>query len=452
MQNLNKIDSSRAGENGRNATRFAVPADPSALGIMRNLQPPSNGAASSGFPLTSKNKLSGPVYWLPTDEGFGVVEPCIQEGMELRKIPDPRETRLERFALQSVSRRLLWGSRTAKCLRLRRQGASSVEVWRSADHGSTHFGALQSCGSPWSCPVCAAKISERRRVELLNAMDQHKANGGACVLLTLTNPHTLTDDLGDMVKAQAKAMGRMTGARAFRALLESIGCLGTVRAWEVTHGANGWHPHYHVLLFVRIGLDLDALRPLFYAQWANACRLAGLAIPSEAHGVRLDGGDEASKYVTKGLWGLDHEMTKGHTKKATKGRSPFDLLRSYLYDEDKQAAALFVQYAGVFKGKRQLYWSPGLKALFAVDDLSDEETAALIEDSADLLGMIELEEWRVVLRFDVRGEVLELARHGWEPVRFMLDDLIQRSKDNPIKRSKDQNIERSKDTGLLHAT
>lgn len=435
MSHLNKINSSLSCVAVRNASEAtsARPriADPFALGIMRNPQPPSNGAACRGS-----------VVWLPTGDGSGEVVPFTQAGTELRKVADPRETRLERFALQSGARRLLWGSRTAKCLRLRRQDKRGVEVWRSADHGSAHYGGLQTCGSVWACPVCAAKVSERRRLELLGSMDRHKADGGACLLLTLTNPHTITDDLGDMVKQQAHAMRRMTGARAFRGLLESVGCLGTVRAWEVTHGVNGWHPHFHVLLFVRIGLDPEALRPLFYAQWANACRLAGLAIPSEAHGVRLDGGDEAAKYVTKGLWGLDHEMTKGHIKKASKGRSPFDLLRSYLYDEDKQAGALFVQYAGVFKGKRQLMWSPGLKDLFAVEDLSDEETAALVEDSADLLGMIELEEWRAVLRFDVRGEVLELARHGWEPVRRLLDNLIQREKDTPIKREKDKQGER----------
>lgn len=423
--NQHPLNASLCAQQSERSDHARAKSTPEGLGIMRNNQPPSNGAASSG---------SAFVHWLPTGDGSGEVAPFIQDGTALRKVADPRETRLERFALQSGARRLLWGSRTAKCLRLRRQDKHGVEVWRSADHGSAHYGGLQTCGSVWACPVCAAKVSERRRLELLSSMDKHKADGGACLLLTLTNPHTLGDDLADMANAQAKAMDRMKGARAFRSLLDSMGCIGTVRAWEVTHGANGWHPHFHVLLFVRSGLDLDELRPLFYQQWANACRLAGLAIPSEAHGVRLDGGDEASKYVTKGLWGLEHEMTKGHTKKARKGRSPFDLLRSYLYDDDKQAGALFVEYAGVFRGKRQLVWSKGLKALFSVVDLSDEETAALVEESADLLGMIELEEWRLVLRFDVRGEVLELARHGWEPVRRLLDNLIQREKDNRIKR------------------
>jgi hypothetical protein len=116
-------------------------------------------------------------------------------------------------------------------------------------------------------------------------------------------------------------------------------------------------------------------------------------------------------------------MTKGHMKKAKKGRTPFDLLRAYLYDEDKHAMGLFKGYAEAFKGKRQLVWSKGLKEHFRIGEESDEEIAARQDDRAFLLGEITVDEWRKILRFDVRGEVLELARHGWEPVRRFLDAL-----------------------------
>jgi hypothetical protein len=111
-------------------------------------------------------------------------------------------------------------------------------------------------------------------------------------------------------------------------------------------------------------------------------------------------------------------------KKAAKGgRSPFDLLRSYLNDRDRQAGALFVEYANAFKGKRQLVWSQGLKDLFSVQEQTDEETAARVDDDAILLGSITIEEWRLIRFFNVRGEILELARHGWEPVRRFMDGL-----------------------------
>lgn len=369
---------------------------------------------------------------------------------------NPRMIRLERYALQSAARRLLWGSRTAKCLRLRqgrRKGEeSAIEVWRSSEHGSTHYAGLQTCGSVWACPVCAAKVSERRRLDLLDLMEQHKARGGDVLLLTLTNPHTASNDLTILLKAQAKAMSALNGNRSAKALWEDIGCVGTVRALEVTHGhANGWHPHFHILIFVPKGLDLLRLRRRFYVEWAKACRLAKLPIPAYRvryvqdgkkryfYGVDVQDGKKAGAYVTKGLWGLDHEMTKSHIKKASRGRrSPFDLLRSFLYDDDKQAAVLFQEYAAAFKGKRQLQYSNGLKELYQVEDLSDEELAAIHEDSAELLGKIELEDWRLILAADLRGEVLELGRHGWEPIARLLDGL--REQDKKIKIEKEKKI------------
>jgi hypothetical protein len=309
-------------------------------------------------------------------------------------------------------------------LRVRRSDKTEIEVFRSSGHGSTHYGGLQTCGSVWACPVCAAKVSERRRVELLHAMEAHKASGGQCFLLTLTFSHSFGDDIAQMLKAQASAWDALNKNRAGRALWESLRTVGTVRALETTHGSNGWHPHFHVLIFCASDIDRDQARQRFFDLWSAACVKFGLGAPSSSHGVRLDGGNEAAKYVTKGLWGLDHELTKGHIKKASKGRSPFDLLRSYLYDDDKQAGALFREYAQAFKGKKQLIWSQGLKALYQVEDLSDEELAAIQEESAELLGSIELEQWRLILAADLRGEVLELARHGWEPVARLLADLF----------------------------
>ena len=338
---------------------------------------------------------------------------------------DPVAVRLERFALQSAARRILRYSpvsRVARCLRVRRYDKLDIEVWKSKEHSSSHFGGLQTCASVWTCSVCAAKISERRRMELLNAIAQHQKSGGQVLLLTLTNPHTASDCLQATLKAQSLAMSRFNGNRSSRSLFEDLGCIGTVRAWEVTHGVNGWHPHFHILLFVSAGPYRVDYRHSFYLAWANACRLAGLSTPSETHGVSLDDGSRAAEYASK--WGLDQEMTKGHIKKANKGSTPFDFLRSYLRDgDDRLAAARFLEYAKAFKGRRQLVWSMGLKALFDLGDVTDEEIAGHLDDQALQLGKIELEDWRLILKFDVRGEVLELARYGWEPVERLLSSL-----------------------------
>lgn len=369
------------------------------------------GPDGSGGSLGSNAKYSAAPLQVDPDTGevLGVARTSVM-------------ARFERFALQSAARKLLPQSRTAKCLRFRQSG-QAVQVIQSAEHKNCSYKGLQTCGSVWACPVCSAKISERRRIELRSAMDQHKAGGGSVLLMTLTNSHNCGDQLADLLSGQAKALNYLNTDRASRKIFASMGCIGQVKATEVTHGRlrqvnNGWHPHYHVLLFVRCGLDLEALQLSLSERWIKACGKAGLKLPSLEHGLRIDPGELAADYAAK--WGLDHEMTKGHTKKSWDGETPFDLLRAYLADGEKQAGALFRQFAECFKGKRQLHWSAGLKKLFEIGDATDEELANKQDDKAILLGSLTVTQWRYVLKVEARSLILELAEQGWEAVsRFL---------------------------------
>jgi len=317
--------------------------------------------------------------------------------------------------------------------------------------GSAFYSGLQTCASVWVCPVCSAKISERRRLELQSAIAGWTATGGVVWLLTLTHPHTAVDSLSDLLQAETKALHGFFTNRAGKALKASLRLVGHVRNWEVTHGRlrvknNGWHPHFHVLLFLQ-KLPVDSMAA-FEAQafkvWASACRSAGLSAPSAAHGVSLDDGDEAAAYVAKiGLeaprenlrahqdacrvprWGLDCEMTKGHTKRAKDGETPFDFLRSIFADRtDREAGRLFAEFASAFHGRRQLVWSRGLRDLIGLGvEETDGEIEAKLEADAEILGWLSPDQWRAVVAAELRAEVLELARVGWEPVERLLQSL-----------------------------
>ena len=148
------------------------------------------------------------------------------------------------------------------------------------------------------------------------------------LLLTLTTPHARGDDLAALVAQQAQALQAFFRQRAVKSILAEMGELGRVRAFEVTHGRkghdNGWHPHYHFLQFTKAGADAAQLmdwKTRLYLEWAKACQRAGLGVPSFKHGIDLRDGSYAQQYVSK--WGLDHEMTKGHIKKAKAGGKPF---------------------------------------------------------------------------------------------------------------------------------
>ncbi len=375
---------------------------------------------------------AGPLGTYAKSESKTRIDP---ETGEIFGIVDPMESRVNRFILQQVARKLLPKTRTNYCLRLRQKG-KQVEVWKSHEFKTASFVGLQTCGSVWACPVCAAKIAERRRAEVVAAMAAHKAAGGSVTLLTLTAPHQRTDNLADLLAKLKKALNGFKNDRRVEAIFKAMGIIGDIKALEVTHGRlspsnNGWHPHYHILQFGGLGagyvpldwLQIVDIEDVLYQRWAAACVRAGLGEPSRAHGLKLDDGSKAAKYVSK--WGLEDEMTKGHTKKALHGETPFDFLRSYLADpNDKQAGALFREFAETFKGKRQLVWSRGLKKRYAIGELSDEELSAQTDDQARLLGQITLEQWCDVLAVEGRGVVLQLAASGgWDAVSIYLDSI-----------------------------
>lgn len=355
---------------------------------------------------------------------------------------DPMNFRVNRFALQSVAREALPDKlRIQACLRWRQKG-QNVHVLRSKEFKTASYGGLQTCGSVWMCPVCSAKIAERRRAEIQSAMTLHKAQGGAVYLLTLTAPHQRKDKLSELLVKQSVALKYFFKDYTAKSVLQEMGIIGQIRALEVTHGRlspqnNGWHPHYHFLLFAASNVDLEAsavrlsLSDRLYIRWAACCVRAGLGQPSLAHGLKLDDGNKAANYVSK--WGLEDEMTKGHTKKALHGETPFDFLRSHLSDStDKQALILFKEFAEAFHGKRQLHWSAGLKKRFLIGDFNDEELAARTDDFSELLGFITPEQWRTILNADCRGEVLQIASSGgWDAVQNFIEFLMK----NEIKNS-----------------
>lgn len=381
------------------------------------------------------HKKGGGAAPLGRDAKYKNISRIDPETGEILGIVDPMESRVQRFILQSVARKFLPKTRTDNCHRVR-QKAKDVEVLKSVEHKTAFYAGLQTCGSVWACPVCAAKIAERRRAEIQAAMAAHKAAGGCVNMVTLTCPHQRTDNLADLLAKQAKALNRFWADRASKAVFQEMGVIGQIRALEVTNGRlsdrnNGWHPHYHVLQFGGVGVDLSRFNApqmtdwqvRLYLVWANACKRAGLGEPSYAHGLKLDDGSKAAKYVSK--WGLEDEMTKGHTKKAINGETPFDFLRAYLADgTDKQAGALFKEFAETFKGKRQLHWSKGLKKRFAIGEKTDEEVSNEVEDTARLLGTITLDQWRDVLAVNGRGTVLQLAASGgWDSVEIYLSSI-----------------------------
>jgi hypothetical protein len=331
----------------------------------------------------------------------------------------------QKYALQSEAVRILSGEkRLRECMRCRVPVASHVVVRYSPTAKSAHFGGLIQCGSVWLCPVCAAKITEKKRKQLKHVNDKHKEWGGSIYLTTYTIQHDRHDDLAELLGKFMKARRNMKAGRAGMALREDFQVFGTVSVLEVTWSPeNGWHVHVHELVYCMLPeMDMQGFEATARAAWKHAAAKQGLAM--NEHGFQLDRtygavGDYIAKFGHEPAkdsepWGVESEMTKGHMKKGRAERhlTPFGILAA-IQDGEEELKPIFAEYARCFKGHKQLNPSPGLFKAYGEVEKTDEELVAEEEEEAVVdLVLLDDDQWAAVVGNDIRAELLLVARSG----------------------------------------
>lgn len=304
-----------------------------------------------------------------------------------------------------------------------------VTVYHHADHGSASYGGLQTCGSPWACPVCAAKIGARRAEEVSEAVTRWQSCGGHVLMLTLTMRHRAGLPLRRLRRRLKLAYKKLQSGRVWSLFRARIGLVGSIVAKEDTHGGNGWHPHLHVLWFVE--QDIDGGRRYVDELWLARRWQSCLAAVGESadieHGCDLRNADDAAgRYIAKltTAWSVAAELASGAEKRGRGGsRTPAQLLDDAGHG-DRGAAELYREYVLATWGDRFLRWSPGLRQLLGWEEpeQSDAEVAAEQRDeNAVALVALFPEQWRWVRGNALRGELLAEACHGdWRRLQMWL--------------------------------
>lgn len=337
-----------------------------------------------------------------------------------------------KWALQEKARNLLPEHKgLQKCHCTRHRGGGGVKVWKG-ERGAW-FSGLTQCGSVWICPVCAAKVADVRASELQKGIDYALTPkvGYGVMMVTLTFSHARGDMLAATIAGFSRALKLLKSGRAYQQFMREFGVIGEVRALEVTHGEeNGWHPHTHAITFTDRKLtDGDRFRfeCRLFLLWRAACIKAGIGAPEFGPGVHVRPAKDAANYVAK--WGFATEVTRSHIKQAKgKGRTPWQLLADAAAG-DKRAAWLFREFAQCFRGKRQLYYSPGLRQrLGLLDELTDQQALEIEPEEKILVCELDPDEWRMVVRFRARAEVLAAAMAGADELRLCLDVLRARTR------------------------
>jgi hypothetical protein len=332
----------------------------------------------------------------------------------------PEAKRSRKYSRARSMAKLLQHKDLAGCHAWAQSKTSPVAVnVKRAVQRSGFFTGLQSCGLVHVCAHCQPKVAARRAHEVQAAIDAWTLQGGAVLLVTFTLSHGRADPLVDTLGALKAAGRRVAQHRAFKSLAPAVGLVGRIVATEYTHGSNGWHPHQHQLWFVRSGLDLAAVKGALDPVWLASLVKSGFTA-SDAHGVRVDGGERAAQYVAKmstgDTWGLADELVRSSSKVGLRGsRSVWQILDTWADrlapEADRgQAARLLREYAEVTKGTKALTWSPGLKKRFDLAEVSDEVLAEEAQDeTTKLVTLLQVEDWRHVLRHRAQADVLTAA-------------------------------------------
>jgi len=267
-----------------------------------------------------------------------------------------------------------------------------------SEAGSGRFVGVQHCGSVWACPTCRAIITTKRAAEVRQVVESH--GGERAYLLTLTLAHESGDDLGPLRRGLGLSYRKLWSSAAGERLKAALGLDGSIRAMELTHGRNGWHPHIHALLLLDRVLTLSELARLEYAiskRWrAMVAKHVGERFePSQKHGADLRLADKHSGYITK----LGLEMADPGTKKGRgKNRTPMQILADLCNFWTAADARLWREYCRGMKGARQLMWSRGLRARHGIVERTDAELAAdeEVENTDRIVGTVAPQLWRRV--------------------------------------------------------
>jgi hypothetical protein len=212
-----------------------------------------------------------------------------------------------------------------------------------------------------------------------------------------------------------RAWGRFTSGRAwvnFKAKHspEWIVCE------EITHGANGWHPHLHVLFFLPKRASLDELIELqseMYERWASLVvqEMDEACAPLPGPGVDFRPCNDP-EYLQK----LGLELSNLGTKTGN-GRTPLEVLAAWLesppdpttgeLDMSRREFGLYQEFERTMKGKRDLTWSRGLKSFReqAKQQIKDEQSR-----ETELVADVPPAVWAQVC--EQRGARVELLEHA----------------------------------------
>lgn len=299
---------------------------------------------------------------------------------DLASLTGNRNEQRRRYQLQRAARDLLPDNKGLhSCMRRVVFGAEHATIESNGERA--RLTGVHRCKQGAICPVCAPKIAMAHARELAAACAAAYAKGWRVIHVTYTLSHHQGDSLEGVLSCLSDARRKyFLGGRWYQGIKEQCQIQGSARALECTVGHNGWHPHYHELLFIAGDLPVNFEETL-QARWVYSVQKVGGSASLE-NGLHLEEGSAAiSEYLNKfgrlpmeGGHSVEMELSHGYKKIARKeSKTPFTLLHEASVGVEK-SGRLFAEYANAMVGRALIRWSKGLRELLEIQPEAKSDT------------------------------------------------------------------------------
>lgn len=291
---------------------------------------------------------------------------------------------------------------------------------------------LMRCSSPSTCVVCSSRIAKARGTWLSEVFHKAIEQGFQISMLTLTVRHKRSDRLDNLLKAMEQAYTNVQGSTSYKALRNDYDS-SFIRVLEVTHGKNGFHPHYHIAIIHRPGFDFELLRADMERTWVTHIERQGLLapIPDKAvHIVHNASDEQRAWYLTKACGMSSLEVSNGRYKTAKGDNLGIWQIHGLAVSGDLDSKYVWHAYEKAIFKKRLFTMSKGMADKFGViwrsdvelasDEVSDLEGLSLGENIADNLQKVALSiefvgalspfTWKQICERRLNGALYDLLR------------------------------------------
>lgn len=296
-----------------------------------------------------------------------------------------------------------------------------------------HQSHVASCGSALICPVCGARILQRRREEVEKAIKHMLlVCNYRMIMVTLTARHDFQTELAPFIYRFNRARDMLFGSRKWKDYCQKIGKMHHIYATEITLDdmeyknlhPSGWHYHLHYIMFYKN--DDSALMQQFSDVakylWVHCLQAKGLdgrtdiALDIELMNDRAsiaDNIETATQYMIKdAAWEVSGAAMKEGRKASRMSIRDLQLIlafrrkkidkKTYKHYENK-----WKEYVEAVKKLPSIFFSHGLKALCGIEEKTDKE---IVEEGTS--GDIILHTWRVNDKNKGTSPYMYIGRQG----------------------------------------